>query len=193
MNWEALGAIGEIIGAAGVIVSLLYLAGQVRNNSKQIRHAAAQAVLDKLNGLIGQLAFTAGAGDVWTRGLSGLETLRDDEELVRFSSMLLQAFWAYEEVFHYRRAGLIEDWAWIHAKAPIDHFMRTPGFQQWWQIRADWFGGEFRAFLGEGIPETTGALVDDFKRMMSSGDQPVAQQGPAAAAGTHDRPGSQST
>jgi hypothetical protein len=73
MNWDALGAIGEIIGAAGVIVSLLYLASQVRNNSRQLRHSSAQAVLDKLNGLIGQLAFTAGAGDVWNRGLSGLE------------------------------------------------------------------------------------------------------------------------
>ena len=163
MNWAALGAIGEIIGAGAVVVSLLYLAGQVRDNSRQMRHAAAQAVLDKLNGLIGQLAFTAGAGDVWTRGLSGLEALRDDEEMVRFSSMLLQAFWAYEEVYHYREAGLIEDWAWTHARAPIDHFMRTPGFQQWWRIREDWFGGEFRAFVGAEMPRTTGALVDDFR------------------------------
>ena len=164
MNWSALGAIGEIIGAAGVIVSLLYLAGQVRNNSRQLRHAAAQAVLDKLNGLIGQLAFTAGAGDVWTRGLSGLDALVDDEELVRFSSMLLQAFWAYEEVLHYRRAGVIEDWAWTHAKAPVEHFMRTPGFQEWWQLRGNWFSDEFQGFVNDGMPQTTGALVEDFKR-----------------------------
>lgn len=81
MNWGALGAIGEIVGAAGVIISLLYLASQVRSNSRQLRHASAQAVLDKLNGLIGQLAFTAGAGDIWTRGLSGLDALKSDEEL----------------------------------------------------------------------------------------------------------------
>ena len=77
MNWEALGAIGEIVGAAGVIVSLLYLASQLESNSRQRRHVSAQAVLDKLNGLIGQLAFTAGAGDVWSRGLSGLDALKD--------------------------------------------------------------------------------------------------------------------
>lgn len=171
MNWGALGAIGEIIGAAAVVVSLLYLAGQVRYNSRQIRHAAAQAVLDKLNGLIGHLAFTAGAGDVWTRGLSGLDALESDEDVVRFSSMLLQAFWAYEEVYHYRQAGLIEDWAWTHAKAPIDHFMRAPGFQQWWRIRGDWFGDEFRGFVDAGMPEVTGALVDDFRR---GGDGPPA-------------------
>jgi hypothetical protein len=164
MNWDALGAIGEIIGAAGVIVSLLYLASQVRNNSRQLRHSSAQAVLDKLNGLIGQLAFTAGAGDVWTRGLSGLEELREDEELVRFSSMMLQAFWAYEEVLHYREAGVIEEWAWTHAKAPVEHFMRTPGFQQWWQLRRGWFSPEFQNHVARRMPQATGALVDDFRK-----------------------------
>ena len=154
---------GEIIGAIGVIVSLLYLASQVRSNSRQLRHASAQAVLDKLNGLIGQLAFTAGAGDVWTRGLSGLESLRDDEEIVRFSSMMLQAFWAYEEVLHYRDAGLIEDWAWTHSRAPVENFMRTPGFQQWWTLRKEWFGPEFQVHVERTMPETTGALVEDFR------------------------------
>ena len=181
MNWEALGAIGEIIGAAGVIVSLLYLAVQVRNNSRQLRHAAAQAVLDKLNGLIGQLAFTAGAGDVWSRGLSGLDALQDDEELVRFSSMLLQAFWAYEEVLHYRRAGVIEEWAWIHAKAPVEHFMRTPGFQEWWQQRSGWFGEDFQTFVNDRMPETTGALVEDFRRVARASNAPDAAADPLAS------------
>jgi len=167
MNWDALGAIGEIVGAIGVILSLLYLASQVRSNSRQLRHASAQAVLDKLNGLIGQLAFTAGAGDVWTRGLSGLDALHDDEEIVRFSSMMLQAFWAYEEVLHYRNAGLIEDWAWTHSKAPVEHFMRTPGFQQWWLLRSGWFSPEFQAHVRVSMPETTGALVEDFRRARS--------------------------
>jgi hypothetical protein len=172
MNWDALGAIADLIAAVGVIVSLLYLASQVRGNSRQLRHAAAQAVLDKLNGLIGQLAFTAGAGDVWSRGLSGLDGLSDDEELVRFSSMLLQAFWAYEEVLHYHRSGDIEAWTWTHAKAPVEHFMRTPGFQQWWQLRKDWFSPEFQAHVGDRMPEATGALVDDFKRAARATEVP---------------------
>lgn len=174
MNWQALGAVGELVGAAGVIVSLLYLGSQVRGNSRQLRHASAQAVLDKLNGLIGRLAFTPGAGDVWTRGLSGLDSLETDEEIVRFSSMMLQAFWAYEEVLHYRDAGMVEDWAWAHARAPVEHFMRTPGFQQWWTLRRDWFGLEFQAHVDEHMPETTGALVEDFRRRTGDSGRPDA-------------------
>jgi hypothetical protein len=32
MNWDALGAIGEIVGAAAVIVTLIYLAKQVKQS-----------------------------------------------------------------------------------------------------------------------------------------------------------------
>ena len=37
MNWEALGAIGEIVGAVGVILTLGYLAVQIRQNVAQVR------------------------------------------------------------------------------------------------------------------------------------------------------------
>ena len=35
MNWDAIGAVGEVVGAAGVVFSLVYLATQIRSSSKQ--------------------------------------------------------------------------------------------------------------------------------------------------------------
>jgi hypothetical protein len=37
MNWDAIGAIGEIVGALAVLATLIYLAIQVRQNSEQVR------------------------------------------------------------------------------------------------------------------------------------------------------------
>ena len=37
MNWEAIGAVGEAVGAAGVIISLLYLAVQIRGDAREKR------------------------------------------------------------------------------------------------------------------------------------------------------------
>ena len=34
MNWEALGAVSEIVGALGVIITLLYLAAQIKHASR---------------------------------------------------------------------------------------------------------------------------------------------------------------
>ena len=34
MTWDAVGAIAELLGALGVILTLLYLSKQIENNSK---------------------------------------------------------------------------------------------------------------------------------------------------------------
>ena len=42
MNWEAIGAVGEILGAAGVIITLVYLASQLRQNTRALRSESYQ-------------------------------------------------------------------------------------------------------------------------------------------------------
>jgi hypothetical protein len=36
MNWEAIGAIGEIVGAGAVVLTLLYLARETRKNAQAL-------------------------------------------------------------------------------------------------------------------------------------------------------------
>jgi hypothetical protein len=40
MNWDAIGAIGEIVGAAAVVATLFYLARQINDASKQVKMAS---------------------------------------------------------------------------------------------------------------------------------------------------------
>jgi hypothetical protein len=46
MNWEALGAIGEIVGAVAVIVTLRYLAVQIRGGCELERLASSWRLAD---------------------------------------------------------------------------------------------------------------------------------------------------
>ncbi|MBT8145885.1 MAG: hypothetical protein KJN90_03480 [Gammaproteobacteria bacterium] len=41
MNWEAIGAIGEIVGALAIVATLLYLAQQTKANAAALRANAA--------------------------------------------------------------------------------------------------------------------------------------------------------
>ena len=43
MNWEALGAVGEIVGAIAVVATLLYLAKQTRTNTSAVVAASSRA------------------------------------------------------------------------------------------------------------------------------------------------------
>ena len=40
MNWDAIGAVGEIVGAVAVIATLIYLAIQIKDSARAARSAA---------------------------------------------------------------------------------------------------------------------------------------------------------
>jgi hypothetical protein len=51
VNWEAIGAIGEVLGAAAVVATLGYLAVQIRKKSRAVKNSAAQSMLSEANAL----------------------------------------------------------------------------------------------------------------------------------------------
>ena len=81
MNWEALGAIGEVLGSLLVLATLIYVAIQTRDLNKQsqaeARYAFVDAVAD-INMVIAQDKETASA---WRRGLESAEDLDADERM----------------------------------------------------------------------------------------------------------------
>jgi len=40
MNWDAVSAISGLLGALGVIITLIYLSAQIKQNNNQLRGAA---------------------------------------------------------------------------------------------------------------------------------------------------------
>ena len=46
LNWEAIGAAGEIIGALAVVVTLVYLTFQLRQNTRAVEHATHRGVYE---------------------------------------------------------------------------------------------------------------------------------------------------
>jgi hypothetical protein len=54
MNWEALGAIGEIVGAVAVVVTIAYLAVQIRQNTRAVK----SSVFSELQSEVRQQAFS---------------------------------------------------------------------------------------------------------------------------------------
>ena len=156
MNWDAIAAIAELLAALGVIGSLVYLAGQVRGSLNQARQVAIQSLVNQMNNVWTRLSADKDQADIWVRGSKGVNTLADEEEGVRFSAFLLSIFRPYEELFYYRRDGLVDDWTWESIGSQCHALMGTPGFKDWWEMRGSWFSNEFR----EHILRTLEALPD---------------------------------
>lgn len=74
MNWEVAGAIGEIVDAFAVVVSLVYLAIQIRNQNVEAKAATVQEVLRTNADTISQLQ-DPDLARIWITGLNDVSKL----------------------------------------------------------------------------------------------------------------------
>ena len=49
MNWEALGALANLLAAIGVIATLIYLSIQIRQNTKAVRSSSIQNLVQSFS------------------------------------------------------------------------------------------------------------------------------------------------
>src|SRR5438132_195974 len=52
VNWEAISTIGQIVGAIGVVVSLIYVATEVRNSARATQLASRRSILLNLHSVV---------------------------------------------------------------------------------------------------------------------------------------------
>jgi hypothetical protein len=145
LNWEAIGAIGQIVGAIAVVVSLIYLAREIRSNARSARMAS----VGTLNRLLGQVATHPHLAEVWNRGIRDWDSLEGPDRHT-FNSFSLQLFHIFKELYYQQREGHLDPRLWHEVEAPMrDVINRFPGIQAWWRQTSDWFSGEFVTYVNQ--------------------------------------------
>lgn len=147
MNWEAIAAFAEGLGALGVIASLLYLAAQVRQNTRASRVEAKLTATGFLSSYTDTFIAYPDAHVLFLRGRRDAETLTSDE-FVRFSDLCLKAFWFFSAVHFQLRTGMLSDDEWHETRAVMDFYLRGPGVRTWWsRVGHRMFGPVFCEFV----------------------------------------------
>jgi hypothetical protein len=82
MTWDALGAIGELLGSVLVLITLIYLAIQTRGINKQAK--ARYAFVDTVAQFNMNIAANSVNSSVWRRGLSCADELHPDGQMQFF-------------------------------------------------------------------------------------------------------------
>ena len=156
MNWEAIGAIGEVLGAAGVIASLFYLDTQIRQNTRSVRASSYHAVVTNLSNLSGAIGRDGSTADVFVRGQSDFHGL-SPKERTQFAMLLVSLFRNYEDIFYQFRQEMLDESVWTGWQHSITRYFWQPGVQVWWPAWRDDCHREFREFLESS--ERSGALT----------------------------------
>ena len=150
MNWDAIGAVGEMIGALAVVVSLAYLAVQIRAQNSEARIAGMHAVSEGFRDGIASLASIPHVADIWIKSMNDPGALTD-EELVQMFAVAQRNFRVWEEAFGLHRTGHLDDTIWEGITGQYRSFLSHRGFLYVWQHRRQFYNEDFRNYV-EGLP-----------------------------------------
>jgi len=147
MNWDAIGAIAEGVGAAGVIVSLLYVARQMGASTRASAVESKLASTRSYTDFLAEFVRTPELYDLFIRGRKDLSSL-SPEEYLRFSDLALVSFSYFSAGYFQLARGLLEEDDWFETQAVIQFWMRGPGVQDWWgKVGRSFFGRRFVEFI----------------------------------------------
>lgn len=131
MNWEALGAAAELIGAVGVIASLFYLALQIRRNSSALEAATNQAISDSAANRLVAVAQSPDLAEAFAKAVFSRDEL-SKRERVQVEFFFRATFRGIANAYLQHRQGLISQESWRAQEALLRNFLRLPHVQRWW-------------------------------------------------------------
>jgi hypothetical protein len=160
VNWEAVGAIGEVVGAAAVVISLLYLAVQIRHSTAVARAATRHELSRDMQGLASDLLNTPDMARLLQRHFAG-ESL-EPHELTRLQARAFRDFHFCYNAFDQYREGMLNETEWHAIRENHKQLLLyAPAYRDYWNSERTLFSSRFQ---------------DEMDRMMS---EAVARSGSA--------------
>jgi len=170
MNWEAVGAIGEIAGAGAVVVSLAYLAIQVRHNTRAMRRSSSSDAVASFRDFLGQIAHDPDTARIFRKGLESLDSL-NEEDLARCWVLLYIMFKTFDDLHYQHRLGLMDPEVWKSYEFFAKGYLTGPGARQYWRERRSAFTRPFQEWVDSITPNA------DFKRLGPLIEEPSGEDG----------------
>ena len=159
MNWEAIGAVGEILGAGAVFVSLIYLAIQIRQNTQSVRNSTHLGNTDLWSQLLLRISDNNQV-QAYARGLGGDEDL-DGFEFAQFMMQCRVLFLGLENQFYQYCNGSFDETTYQSYKRNVsEDVLVYPGFLAYWDMKKHQYTPDFVEHIDALISQTLNAPID---------------------------------
>lgn len=146
LDLQALANLGEFIGGLVVIVSLAYLAVQVRQNTQSLRTENYARALDRVSAMQSQMSGSSQAATLFSKGAAD-PTALSPAERIQFSWWAYELFGALEFIFHQAQDRAMPDEVWERWSATAAWWLSFPGIQAWWAAKPTPFSASFSTFV----------------------------------------------
>ena len=131
MNWEAIGAIAELLSGVGVLATLIYLAMQIRQNTDSVKESNYRNQTDRSIEHSRFVSGTPGMMSIYHRGMSSYTELTQEERW-QFGTYMFSMFLDFQEGYHLHVRGRSEGTYWKSMKYNIFFYLSKHGGRAWW-------------------------------------------------------------
>ena len=142
MNWDAIGAIGELLGAAVTVATLLYLAIQIRHNREATQASTEIEASTQLSLSAARIADNAELQRIWDLVATNDPNLTVSEADY-FAWNMSVSMHIFEGVWEQFQKGLVSDRIWGAYQRSGSAILRTPLMKLWWKKRVASYSSEF--------------------------------------------------
>lgn len=144
MNWDAAGALGEIIGALAVVISVMYLAVQIRGQTDQAKLAATREISAQLDAVLSSITENSEISRLYLSAVQDFDGLDNDERIK--ATFLFQRFARiYEQQCIHVEKGHLDPAFFESIDNTFFEWITFPGVQQWWSRNKGFFESSFEA------------------------------------------------
>ena len=160
MTLETLANVGEFVSGIAVVISLVYLAFQVRQNTQSQRTENYARALDRVSTMQARLSVDRDMAELFGTGVLNTRVLKPGQR-IQFAWAFYEMFGAFEFMYHQSQAGALPDEVWERWSATLSWWISFPGVRAWWRAKPTPFSSSFSAFvearLGQGPPDADAA------------------------------------
>ena len=146
LELSELADLGEFLGGIFVVLSLVYLAIQIRQNTQSTRAENFARGLERISQMQATLSRDPELASLHARGVADASSLTPQER-IRFTWWFAEAFGAFEFLFHQSRTGAIPEEIWERWSKTIAWWISYPGVQAWWRANPAPFSSSFSRFV----------------------------------------------
>jgi len=139
-NWARL---AEIVGAGGVIGSLIYVGFQIRKNTAAVRSAAAQAVHDNYSAWYSSMQSDPELLSISINGMRDYSSLSEVQK-AQFIAMFMSFSSYSQNAFYKWREGSLSPELWKGWEFVTMNFISTRGGKEFWKERGYMFSEAYR-------------------------------------------------
>lgn len=150
MNWDAIGAIGEVLGAVAVVATLLYVARQLDEQSRALTTGVRDSAFQQLQEWNYQVMADPQLSHLFQRGAA-----TDDwsgfspEERSRLIHVLYSFFKTFENIYLHTAEGSAPPEIWDRNCQVFLAYAAQPGCRRYWNDRRAALDERFVAVLDE--------------------------------------------